>query len=89
MTNVSRALGAVAGLLMLTAAPAKAADPLYCDAYAALAVAQFQMAIAKQIPVAPPRWQANYNAHRTWCLLPFVTRQTADTEIAARHSVIN
>ena len=46
--------------------------------------------MAKGLPgINFPRWSPDYNGHRTWCMLPIVSRQQADTEIAARHSVIN
>ena len=90
MIRTSTFLGAGLGLLMLGAGAAKAADPAYCNAYANLAVAQYQMAIAKGLPgIVFPRWSADGAGHHAWCMLPFVTRQAADAEIAARHSVIN
>ena len=83
-------LGALAGITMFGIGSANAADPVYCSAYANMAVAQYQMAQAKGLPgINFPRWSPDYNGHRTWCMLPIVSRQQADTEIAARHSVIN
>ena len=88
MRTMSMALAA-AGLLAVGAASARAADPAYCEAYATLAVGQYLMALAKGLPnIVWPRWSADANAHRTWCLQPSVTRQTGDIEIGARHSVI-
>lgn len=88
--NPKTILGALAGVALLGIGSANAADPAYCNAYANLAVAQYQMAMAKGLPgINFPRWSPDYNGHRTWCMLPIVSRQQADTEIAARHSVIN
>jgi hypothetical protein len=90
MTTLARALGAAAIVATMGAGTASAADPAYCNAYAGLAVAQYQMALAKGIPgIGFPRWLGDYNAHFSWCSLPIVSRQMGDAEIAARHSVIN
>lgn len=89
MTRRLKAFGIVA-ILAASIAPASAADPAYCEAYANIAVSQYQLAVAKGIPnLNWPRWHGDVNGHRWWCLQAFVTQQAADAEIAARHSVIN
>src|SRR5579875_1209329 len=66
---------AAAGFAALTfchfaaVAPAEAAPPGYCHHYADLAVWQFHRAMAGGCIDGPNlRWQANWNAHYSWCL---------------------
>jgi hypothetical protein len=63
---------------------AQAADPQYCQAYAAAAIKNLSIARAKPgcVDLWGPRWSPDYQFHYAWCTLAPVS--TADYETAAR-----
>ena len=80
-------LALLAGVLALachSTTPARAANPFYCNGYATAAVQAFNAAKTNRCGFGGPRWHANLNGHRTWCLI--APQPLADAETAARNA---
>lgn len=89
MTNLPKYLAVMAVVALAGTHDALAADTAYCQGYAAQAVGQYQIAVAKGIPnLAFPRWHGDSGGHYAWCIQPFVTVQDMDAEVAARNHII-
>lgn len=58
----------LAALAFGVAAPAHAADPTYCNRYAAAAIEAAGENLGHHCGYGGPRWAANYAVHYGWCL---------------------
>jgi hypothetical protein len=67
--------------------PAQAANPVFCTNYATAAMQSVNAAKANRCGFAGPRWVANFNGHRNWCL--FVDESMANAETAARQNELH
>ena len=78
---------AVAFLLPQSSAAAPAA---FCQKYAEIAVQQYNAAVAHKMPgIGPPAWSNDFNGHKTWCLLPFITEHVANQETTNRQIALD
>jgi len=77
-------------VVSLSISSAFGAGSLFCKQYAQRAVGQFYIAKFHKMPnINPPAWQGNYEAHKKWCELPFISEEMAKNEIEEREQYIN
>ena len=76
--------------LLLPYSASIAAPAAFCQQYAETAVQQYNAAVAHKMPgIGPPAWSNDFNTHKTWCLLPFITEHVANQETTNRQIALD